>query len=608
MTSLSIGPSRWRVRGASLRLLLAGALGLAADAALADHVTYKGIADTFAGSFVANGQAVGVGVAIIDGPRRPRFFTYGDAVAKTGRPLRPGSLFRMGSVSKVFTMNLLGQRMHAGKIDPGQSLSDFSARIGTMKPLTSQMTIQQLATFTGGVIDTPPICDDDHLPPGCFPNSLPSIAEYPVPDFAEYIRNILPRNYQAPGCPPRCPYVDSLPSTYNYSNYSAALIGLLIGGKPDAPLSNPAVRGWFRAVRKDILKPLRLNDTFLTVPAGKRSREVAGYDPATASPDVSNGMIVKAVVDSRGSNYSQTPQVEVIGGGSGAKVTATLGKCLRDSADCSQYDPCLAGDTDCQVVALTVQTQGSGYVLPPVITFEDADGVAADAIISGGKVVGVRILAGGSGLEAAPQVTIRGGQPDGGTPARLQAVVSGGTVTYVRVIDPGSGYADRLAVVIAPGERTTIPRSSMAPAGFLVSSLKNLSAFTRAAFAADGKLGARKSRIREGFRISEEPYVCLMGPPAPGNCPDGSKSGYAWVVHPGDGSTGRPQVVSKDGGISGYSTFVTFMADLELGVVVSVNTRPDAGGLPPAVLLGQDILNAVYYECRRYGFGHGRCQ
>jgi hypothetical protein len=51
------------------------------------------------------------------------------------------------------------------------------------------------------------------------------------------------------------------------------------------------------------------------------------------------------------------------------------------------------------------------------------------------------------------------------------------------------------------------------------------------------------------------------------------------------------------------------MPEHRIAVVVFVNSRPDPDpGAPPATPIGQNILNTVYYECRKDGFDHSGCQ
>ena len=202
---------------------------------------------------VASGAAVGVGVAVVRAGQPPRFFTYGDAaLAATGnRPFTPDTLFQIGSVTKVFTTNLLGQAVADGRLRLRQPLSSFRRQLGPLQPLTGQVTLAELGAFTGGMADLAPICDAAPVP-GCLPSPRPVPADYSAQAFAAFFRASLPSNYQL--APPQP--VAALPAPYYYSDFSTGLIGLLLGGASGERLSNTALRGWYRELDLRLLRPL----------------------------------------------------------------------------------------------------------------------------------------------------------------------------------------------------------------------------------------------------------------------------------------------------------------------------------------------------------------
>jgi CubicO group peptidase (beta-lactamase class C family) len=67
------------------------------------------IVNTYAGSAVQDGSAVGVGVGVAIGDAPARFFSYGYADWGSRQTFSPDTIFEIGSVTKVFTTNLLGQ-------------------------------------------------------------------------------------------------------------------------------------------------------------------------------------------------------------------------------------------------------------------------------------------------------------------------------------------------------------------------------------------------------------------------------------------------------------------------------------------------------------------
>lgn len=74
-------------------------------------------------------------------------------------------------------------------------------------------------------------------------------------------------------------------------------------------------------------------------------------------------------------------------------------------------------------------------------------------------------------------------------------------------------------------------------------------------------------------------------------------SGLAWSSNPADG--GMPAVVSKNGGLAGFSTDLRLVPSLDLGVIVFINsnqTGETADGKKPvsaSALIADDITYAI---------------
>jgi CubicO group peptidase (beta-lactamase class C family) len=84
------------------------------------------IVDTYAGSAVRDGSAVGVGVVTRDAPAS--FFSYGDADWGNRQAFSPDTIFEIGSVTEVFTTNLLGQSVSGGFLKLTEPLSNSPTR------------------------------------------------------------------------------------------------------------------------------------------------------------------------------------------------------------------------------------------------------------------------------------------------------------------------------------------------------------------------------------------------------------------------------------------------------------------------------------------------
>ena len=104
--------------------------------------------------------------------------------------------------------------------------------------------------------------------------------------------------------------------------------------------------------------------------------------------------------------------------------------------------------SDGVVRSLTITNGGTGYSSQPTVRFKDTwtdpldpafiNGITATAYISGGQVVKINVLDGGSGLGTnVPLVEITGG---GGVDATATAVVADGVIQYIQLTDGGINY------------------------------------------------------------------------------------------------------------------------------------------------------------------------
>jgi CubicO group peptidase (beta-lactamase class C family) len=536
--------SMGRGLGAACLLLATVQTGRAGEAQ-----TIQQTVTTFAEAAMRQGVAVGVAVGVIDkiGPGFFHTYTFGEADAKAGTPFATNSIFEIGSTTKVFTTNLLGQAVFENRLALDDRLSHFPAEFGAFQyPLTGQVTLGELGDFTGGFPTYAPICNGDGKPPGCRPSARPPISEYGAADFLEYFQNFKEK-------------VSSLPAPYEYSDYSTGLLGLFLGTAPRKPITDDSVDGWYGQVDQRILRPLGMRSTFLHVPDQQSQRKAKGYNLALASATVSGGAISDISVLGGGVGYASAPKVTIAGGGgSGAEATATVAKG--------------------KVTAITVApgAGGSGYVAPLSIMFNNGGSTKiarALPIVSGGAVKAVLVLFGGAGYQRVPQVTISGG----GLGATAIAHIANGRVVAVTVDHGGSGYADPLSVIVAPGNPMSSGVPVWAPAGALSSTMDDLMRFATAALTEGPASPTVPPSLTAGFKIAETAYACQGSDPDLSTCPTvRNRSGLAWGITPADQSYRVPEVVVKDGGLPGYSSEIMLMPERRLAVVVLVNSRSPA--------------------------------
>lgn len=546
--------------------------------ARADGDAVARIVQTAAQARVDNGEAAGVGVGVITNDGPAHVYSFGLADVSKGQPFTKSSLFQIGSVTKVFTTNLLGQAVNDGTLKLDKPLSYYATPLGQLPSLTAQITLEELADFTAGFPDLIPSCGTPHPPLGCPPNSRPDIQTYTASDFAVFFRNAVPMNEQVmPPVP-----VSRLPAPYFYSDISIGLLGLLIGAPTDEPLNNDALTGWENVLQTELLDPLRMSNTSLTEPANPPSGTniAQGYSRAIAKPVISDGQVTGFTLTAGGTYPNGAPAVTIIGGnGTGAKANAVL--------------------TNASVSSIEIVNPGQNYVPPPVVNIAPpaAGGTpaTADAVIVDGKVIGANISDQGSGYSAPPTVTIEGGHASDGRDATAVAHTAGGAVRYISITDGGKGYVPPVVALIDPSPVLAINVPIWAPAGALKSTIRDMLRFARAALG-----DSRDEAVDAGFKIAETPYACSVPNFTVAQCPAGNiLSALAWAIQPADTASGTPEVIFKNGGLPGFSTEVMLMPERHLAVVVFVNTNEttDTGEkLAEAGKIGSEILHGLYYQ------------
>jgi hypothetical protein len=122
--------------------------------------------------------------------------------------------------------------------------------------------------------------------PGCLKTDRPTPDHYTAQDFLTFFQNTVPENYQDTKSPP----VTSLPAPYFYSDFSIGLIGLILGGNPNVPLSNQALNGWVSLLKSRLLLPLRMGGT----------RIALGYHQAVGSVVIANRQVERDHTGSSG--------------------------------------------------------------------------------------------------------------------------------------------------------------------------------------------------------------------------------------------------------------------------------------------------------------------
>ena len=187
----------------------------------------------------------GLSMALVDDQELVWARGFGVADLASGRPARPDTVYRLGSISKVFTATAVVELGEAGKLSLDDPVTRYLPELRTKEgqPPASRITLRHLLTHTSG---------------------LPREAAFPYwtdrkfPSTAAMIAAVLGQeNLTEAG------------TRYRYSNLGIALAG--------EAASRAAGKPYPELVAELILRPLGLLSTFVEAPTLPAERLATGY-------------------------------------------------------------------------------------------------------------------------------------------------------------------------------------------------------------------------------------------------------------------------------------------------------------------------------------------
>lgn len=173
-----------------------------------------------------------VTVGVVSGNRLIWTRSYGDADMKKHLPADKYTVYRIGSITKMFTAVMLEQLVDSGKVHLSDPVEKYFPQINLVQgkfPGAPPITLMQLATHTSGLAREP----DD----------LQKYVQGPVADWEKTLIAALPHLHYAfePG------------TRFSYSNIGYAILG--------AALARAAGEPYIEYVRKHIFAPLGMTHT-----------------------------------------------------------------------------------------------------------------------------------------------------------------------------------------------------------------------------------------------------------------------------------------------------------------------------------------------------------
>ncbi len=172
---------------------------------------------------------------------------FGYVAMDKDSPADTGTIYRIASITKMFTATLLLQLAEEGKLGLDDPLENYVPEVKSLPGYSrsTRMTLRQLASHTSGLNREPELAGASLGPPDEWENKV--LACIPTASFNS-----------GPG------------ERFLYSNMGFALLGLALERAAGIP--------YIQLVQQHIFTPLHMDNSFFTVPADKRDRLAQGID------------------------------------------------------------------------------------------------------------------------------------------------------------------------------------------------------------------------------------------------------------------------------------------------------------------------------------------
>ncbi len=199
---------------------------------------------------------------------------YGYTDIENEKPARPDkTLFRAYSVSKSFTATAVMQLVERGQLKLDEDINKYLKRFKIKDNFAEPVTLADLLTHRAGFTDT---------------NVKTQLAqgEFRVLDLGEYLKKNMPSRSRPPG-------------KFEYSNFGAALAGLVVEEVSGEPFAE--------YIERNIFKPLEMRRSTFLLPSQLPSQVVSNF---AASYAIENGVSRKMRLDE--GDFSVAPAANLL--------------------------------------------------------------------------------------------------------------------------------------------------------------------------------------------------------------------------------------------------------------------------------------------------------
>lgn len=207
--------------------------------------------------FFSNINNIGAVVAVIkDGAIF--YYHYGEAKKNSGKVPGNNTIFEIGSISKTFTGIVLAQAVLDKKISLDDDIRKYlPAQCSALELDGKPVLVKHLSNHTSGL---PRLTDDLATTPGY--NEQDPYNHYNAAMYYNYLARVK---------------LESVPGTkQEYSNTGVAVLGII--------LEKAYSKSYEQLLTTYIANPLKMNSTFVTVPAKQEVNFASGYEGGKETP------------------------------------------------------------------------------------------------------------------------------------------------------------------------------------------------------------------------------------------------------------------------------------------------------------------------------------